>query len=226
MASVEGDLMSEVCRLCGGIEVEHFAQANGRDYLRCKDCRLVFLVHGQLPDLAVERTEYDLHCNDPDDQRYRAHLAKLAVPLVAGLATSARGLDFGCGPGPTISVMLGELGYEVVDYDPAFFADAALLERQYDFISCTEVVEHFHDPARDFALLASLLKPGGRLGIMTQMLSERIEFENWYYTREISHVAFYSVETFGWIGRRFGWKVEVLGDGVVFMENFSLKQVF
>jgi len=207
--------MSEACRLCSSENTGPFAYANNRDYLRCHQCDLVFVTQSQLPDLATERAEYRLHQNDPNDQRYCAHLAKLTTPLVKDLPKTAKGLDFGCGPGPTISVMLGEQGYEVADYDPAFYADEALLRENYDFISCTEVVEHFHNPARDFALLAGLLKPGGRLGIMTQLLNDEIDFKSWYYTREISHVAFYSVATMAWIGERFGWRVEGLGNDVV-----------
>ncbi|VAV92040.1 hypothetical protein MNBD_ALPHA08-1242 [hydrothermal vent metagenome] len=213
--------MGEPCRLCHNNDTVGFAKTNNRDYLACDTCKLVFVSQPQLPDLETEWAEYRLHQNDPNDQRYRAHLAKLTTPLVKDLSKIAKGLDFGCGPGPTISVMLGEQGYDVANYDPAFYADKTLLQRQYDFISCTEVVEHFHNPARDFALLAGLLKPGGRLGIMTQLLNDEIDFKSWYYTREISHVAFYSVATMAWIGERFGWRVEVLGNDVILFETPS-----
>ncbi len=207
--------MAEPCRLCFSESTAVFANANKRDYLRCGNCQLVFVDQSQLPDFTTERDEYRLHNNNCDDPGYRAHLAKLTRPLVKDLPKTARGMDFGCGPGPTISVMLGEQGYDVANYDPAFFADEALLQKQYDFIACTEVVEHFHNPAKDFALLANLLKPGGRLGIMTQMLSDEIDFESWYYPREISHVAFYSAETMAWIGEWFGWRVEIVDADVV-----------
>ncbi len=213
--------MSEPCRLCHNNDTVGFAKTNNRNYLTCNNCQLVFVTRSQLPDLKTERAEYRLHNNDPDDEGYRAHLSKLTVPLVADLPKTAKGLDFGCGPGPAISVMLGEQGYQVADYDPAFYADEALLQQQYDFIACTEVVEHFHHPAKDFELLSRLLKPGGRLGIMTQMLSDEIDFERWYYAREISHVAFYSAATMAWIGERFGWQVEVSGTGVVLFETPS-----
>jgi len=201
------------CRLCGGERVGHFARANRRDYLRCEDCRLVVVRQDQLPGRQEERAEVALHNNDPHDQRYRAHLAKLTKPLAAGLPDTAKGLDFGSGPGPAISHMLGEQGYKVANYDPAFAPDHHLLQSQYDFIACTEVVEHFHTPAKDFALLAQLLKPGGRLGVMTQMLSGAIDFEKWYYPREISHVA-----TFTWIAQRYGWQMEIIGPDVVIFE--------
>jgi len=49
------------------------------------------------------------------DPRYRRFLARLAEPLIAHLPKGARGLDFGCGPGPTLSLMLREAGFACAD---------------------------------------------------------------------------------------------------------------
>ena len=57
---------------------------------------------------ADEKAQYDLHENDPNDPGYRAFLDRLAGPLDKRLAPHSHGLDFGCGPGPTLSVMLEE----------------------------------------------------------------------------------------------------------------------
>jgi len=40
------------------------------------------------------------------------------------------------------------------------------LTRTCDFITCTEVAEHFHRPADEFRRLDALLKPGGWLALM------------------------------------------------------------
>ena len=191
---------------------------DGRRYHRCRHCDLTFLEPSQRPSAAVERAEYDLHQNEPHDPRYRRHLAKLTGPLLRGVSPGAEGLDFGSGPGPTIAVMLGEQGYRVCNYDPFFAPDRALLERRYDFITCTETVEHFHEPAREFALFHQLLRPGGRLGIMTVMLTEGTDFQRWWYRREISHVSFYSPKTFDWLGRCHGWSSTIQPPDVVIFE--------
>ena len=104
--------------------------------------------------------------------------------------------------------MLEERGLSVRDYDPFFRPDRTALERDYDFIGCTEVAEHFHHPAREFALLDRLLRPGGWLALMTGLLAEDEGFASWWYIREISHVAFYRRETMDWIATRFGWRAE------------------
>lgn len=189
-----------------------------RRYNRCRQCDLTFLDPSQRPSAVAERAEYDLHQNQPHDPRYRRHLAKLTEPLLRNVPPGAEGLDFGSGPGPTIAVMLGEQGFRVWNYDPFFAPDRAVLERRYDFITCTETAEHFHEPAREFSLFQNLLRPGGQLGIMTTMLTEGIDFQSWWYRREISHVSFYSPKTFDWIGRRHGWSTTIHPPDVVIFE--------
>ena len=62
-----------------------------------------------------------------NDAGYRRFLSKLADPLMARLAPGARGLDYGCGPGPALAAMLREAGHEVALYDPFFAPDPAPL---------------------------------------------------------------------------------------------------
>ncbi len=202
------------CPLCGALRAATFAQVEGRRYLRCRDCLLTFLAPGQLPDAATELATYRWHENDPGDPRYRAFLARLTAPLLPHLRPGMVGLDFGCGPGPTIGPMLSEHGLEVVDYDPFFRPCPAALERTYDFITCSETAEHFHAPGREFERLDRLLRPGGWLGVMTVMLEDDAGFAGWWYRRDPTHVSFYRRETMAWIAARFGWSLAFPGPTV------------
>ncbi|MBA4731810.1 MAG: 2-polyprenyl-3-methyl-5-hydroxy-6-metoxy-1,4-benzoquinol methylase, partial [Alcanivorax sp.] len=98
------------CRLCGRPGAELFASVEGRRYLRCPRCHLTFLGVTQLPARADEKAQYDLHRNEPDDPGYRRFLDQLGAPLCERLSAGARGLDFGCGPGPALARMLEERG--------------------------------------------------------------------------------------------------------------------
>ena len=203
------------CPLCASPRTAVFARTDdGRLYLRCPGCRLTFLAPDRLPDREAELATYRLHRNDPDDPRYRAFLARLTGPLLRHLRPGRVGLDFGCGPGPAIAPMLAGHGLEVVNYDPFFRPCAAALEHRYDFITCSEVVEHFHAPGREFDRLDRLLRPGGWLGVMTAMLEEDAGFAGWWYRRDPTHVCFYRRETMGWIAARFGWDVAFPGPTV------------
>ena len=200
------------CPLCGTEDaLTPFAEALGRRYLRCAHCRVTILDPAQLPTPEAERAEYGLHHNDPDNPGYRRFLAQMTAPLLERIAPGAEGLDFGCGPGPAIAAMLGERGFPVRNYDPFFHADAGALDRRYDFITCTEVAEHFHNPGAAFERLDGLLRPGGWLGLMTGVLHDDGAFATWSYIRELSHVAFYRPETLAWIAGRFDWTLESVG---------------
>lgn len=162
----------------------------------------------QRPEPAAEREHYGTHENHPTDARYRAFLGRLSGPLLERLPAGAEGLDYGSGPGPTLSVMLAENGFRMTIYDRFFAPDPKVLHGSYDFITCTEVVEHFHFPADEFDRLNRLLRPGGWLGVMTEMLREGCVFEDWHYVRDPTHVCFYRPGTMEWIAARYGWTVE------------------
>ena len=96
-----------------------------------------------------------------------------------------------------------------------FTNDAGLLERAYDFVTCTETVEHFRDPSRAFTTLISLVRPGGWIGILTQVLTDEVEFETWYYRLDFTHVSFYSRATLDWIATQHGLELDFRAPNVV-----------
>ena len=166
-----------------------------------------------------EKKIYELHDNDPADAGYRRFLAKLAEPLMARLPKGARGLDFGCGPGPALAQMFREAGFDMALYDPFFHPLPDALKTRYDFVTCTEVVEHLHRPAEVFDQLDSLLKPGGWLGIMTCFQTDDARFDNWHYRRDPTHVVFYRETTFQWLADHHGWQLEIPRKDVVLLKK-------
>ncbi len=210
-----GDAMH--CPLCAGSAPAPFHEDRRRPYLRCGDCALVFVPPEFYLDPQAERAQYDLHQNRVDDPAYRAFLSRLALPLAARLAPGARGLDFGCGPGPALACILREAGYEVSLYDPFYRPDLEVLRGQYDFISATEVVEHLHHPGRELARLWSLLVPGGWLGVMTKLAREPAAFAAWHYKNDPTHVCFFSVETWQWWARERDVGLEFHGADVILL---------
>ncbi len=195
------------CPLCGHFSGCH-ANDGRRTFFQCTCCELVFADPRSRLDPKAERAVYDLHENDPEDARYRRFLDQLARPLLSRLDPGMDGLDYGCGPGPTLSVMLEGAGMRMQLYDPHFAADPSVLDRRYDFVTCSEVAEHFYEPARDWAQMVDLVRPGGWLGIMTRLVDPRTPFDRWYYKNDPTHVSFYSSSTIAWVGTRFGLKIE------------------
>jgi len=203
------------CPLCGSRRIPPFAVREGRRFLRCRRCDLIFLDPAQRLGPGEERARYETHRNDPADPDYRAFLDRLLGPLVERLTQGARGLDYGSGPGPTLSRMLTEAGYPTVDYDPFFAPREEVLDRRWDFVTCSETAEHFFDPGREFRRLDRMLAPGGWLGLMTGIVTDDVDFGTWWYVRDPTHVAFYSPETLSWIAADRGWERVPVGDTVV-----------
>ena len=206
------------CTLCES-PARPFARVDRRDYFRCETCRLTFEDPARLPDADTEKAQYDLHDNNPADPGYRGFLAQLADPLCERLKPGDGGLDFGCGPGPALAQMLEERGFSCQTYDPIYAPNRGQLDSQYDFVTCTEVVEHLHHPAREWQQFARLVKPGGWLGIMTRWLIDDDAFPNWHYRRDPTHVCFWQPETFTWLARQQGWEVTLTGNPVVLMQK-------
>lgn len=163
----------------------------------CLHCHLRFKDPAIFLSQEAESSRYQSHDNNPADPGYRNFLNKLVAPLAPFLPAKFDSLDFGCGSGPTISLMLKELGGNTHDYDPLFFPHQSLLvAKKYDVVTSTEVVEHFKSPDVDWALLIGLVKPGGILAIMTQFLKTETDYATWWYKNDPTHIVFYREETF------------------------------
>jgi SAM-dependent methyltransferase len=167
-----------------------------------------------------ETLRYLHHGTDPYDAGHRAFLTERLGALLGRLEPGARGLDYGSGPAATLAVMLAERGYVVERFDPCFAPNDQLLDATYDFVTCTEVVEHFHEPRRDLTTIARLLRPGSWLAVTTLVAADDTDFASWWYARDETHVSFYRRETFAWIARRFRWTlVEVSASGALFVSR-------
>ena len=212
------------CSLCLS-PTEYFTNWQTRTYFRCSTCSLIQLDSADHPSIGEEKSEYMMHNNDPEDQGYRKFLSRVTTPVLKWLKknhlSTAELLDFGCGPGPTISVVLAEEGWTMENYDPMFFPNAALLENQYDLVVCTEAVEHFFTPRVTWRVLIGLLKKKGRLVVMTHVSdkkSEPVDFVHWHYIREQSHVSLYHTDTMRWIAKEYGLSLSVTDRNVFCFE--------
>ena len=211
--------MMLTCPLCASVDTAPFHSDARRDYQRCGRCALVFVPPAQRLDPAAERAVYDQHENSPDDPGYRRFLTRIYAPLRERLAPGAPGLDFGAGPGPTLSVMFEEAGHPMAIYDPFYAPDEGVLARRYAFITATEVVEHLFAPGEELERLVDRLEPGGWLGLMTKRVTTPEAFVGWHYILDPTHVCFFSEATFTWFARRHDLRVHFPADDVVLLQR-------
>jgi len=207
------------CILCLCTKTSLVLKSDLFNYLACQECGLYFAEPDERLSPTEEKQRYDHHQNNPDDPNYRKFLNQLYKPLNNRLPPGRFGLDFGSGPGPTLSVMFEEAGHRMNIFDPFYANNPAVFDEQYDFITTTETAEHLFHPREEFDMLWKILKSGGYLGIMTLLLSDPDLFDSWFYRKDDTHVAFYQKKTFEWLADHLGAEVEFIGDRVIILRK-------
>jgi transcription initiation factor TFIIIB Brf1 subunit/transcription initiation factor TFIIB len=205
------------CPLCDNKNTSDYCEDNRRSFYVCECCQLVFVSSDQWLSSEDEKAVYDKHQNTPNDQAYRKFLSRLFIPLLEKLKPGDAGLDFGCGPGPTLSVMFEEQGFPVQLYDIFYNNNPSVLKRHYQFITATEVIEHLQRPGAVVSQLWQLLKPGGTLGVMTKLLINKEAFLSWHYKNDQTHVCFFSRQTFNWLANELDAQLTIVGNDVILL---------
>ena len=207
------------CPLChsGGATKQFISE--GREFFECAICDLLFVGSSHFLTKEEEKKRYDCHENDSSDQRYRTFLSRIKVPLTPKLSPGMNGLDFGCGASDAMARIFQESGFSMERYDPIYGPQLSKASSKFDFITCSEVVEHFRAPAREFELMHSLLREGGWLAVMTNIRDEYRSDSTWWYLRDRTHICFYAEQTFNWIGNAMGFRVELGAANVVLLQK-------
>jgi len=203
-----------LCPLCQFCDLLPYYHNKEVEYLQCVRCALVFVPTQYHLSAVDEKLRYDTHQNNPEDGGYRAFLSQVFTPVISQISPGGKGLDFGCGPGPTLSLMFEEAGYSVDLFDKFYADNLAVFGRQYDFITVTEVVEHLRRPKFELERLLGMLKKGGVLAVMTQMITKEVVFSSWYYKNDPTHICFFSKKTMCYLARQWGVKVTFYADNV------------
>lgn len=207
--------MMQPCPLCSGESANYYRHIN-RQFLQCSNCESVFLHPDDYLSEEAEKKHYLNHNNDPDDVRYQNFVAPIVKPILNDFKPEHSGLDFGSGTGSPIMKLLKDAGYGIVQYDLFFHNYPELLEKKYDYIACSETAEHFKEPYKEFQQLRNLLKPNGKLYIMTDRFDPNRDFGTWFYKTDHTHVFLYHAKAFEWIMNEFGFSsLEIEGKVVI-----------
>lgn len=208
-----------LCPLCEHREHRSFSNDKHREYYQCENCELIFVSPNQWPNPIDEKARYMHHNNDDENEGYVRFLSRIIVPLSTRVNDKAAGLDYGCGPNPVLSKLLGKRGYQMTHFDPFFFNDSDLLDQKYDFIVSTEVAEHMFDPQREFEFLFSRLNNNGVLALMTSLYTDDISFNSWHYKNDETHVCFYTKKAIKWISTYFNVEADIILPDLIFFKH-------
>ncbi len=208
--------MINYCPLCSGTSTI-FYQKNKQLFYKCDNCFGIFLDKSLRPNRNDELLRYKEHNNDINDKRYQKFVLPITSSIIKDFTKNNKGLDFGAGTGPVISKVLKDNNFSIEQYDPFFHNYPDLLNKKYDYIACCEVIEHFYNPGKEFKLLKKLLLQNGILYCMTDIYNENINFDNWYYKNDPTHVFIYHKKTIDWIKENFGFnKTTIKGRLITF----------
>lgn len=176
----------------------------------------------------------------PANEEFRHGWVIKSMTSLARDSTNRKLLDVGAGASPYRDALLG-LGYEYHSHDfnsysPQTESSPGGLQNEtwsyhshdfvcdildipslhkYDFIVCTEVLEHVPDPVRAFSHMVSLLNPGGVLVVTVPFMSLMNQAPYWFQ----SGLSPFWFEYWGARNSLATIEISVFGDYVDFMNQ-------
>lgn len=200
------------CVLCGSDGADIFFTDRRRAYLRCPTCDLVFVAREQMLSRTDERARYDQHHNTATDLAYVSYIDACIAELRRLPLAGARILDFGCGQHAVMTARLREQGLDCTAYDPLYQLGTHALADTYDVVAAVEVVEHLRELRQELDGIARSLAPGGRLFVRTLLRCADVPFATWWYKNDLTHVNFFSADTWEFVARTWDLVCEYRDD--------------
>ncbi len=199
------------CILCNNSSVsplkftKNYRKLGIRSFIHCSECDLIFVPKQFHLSSIDEAARYTLHNNTLSNQGY-VNMFMEKIALIRQYCPEVKSvLDYGCGHEPVLSLLLKKNGLLCDVYDPFFFPKNP--ESTYDLVISTEVFEHFKDVRTELGKISSLIKSRGFLAIMTSFHGGVDDFKVWWYHSDPTHICFFSMKTFEWISKQFGYKI-------------------
>jgi len=195
------------CKICGSKTRQVYDTQMKKCYHICLDCQYIFLDDGEYVSRRDEKERYMEHNNSYENQGYRSFLEGFLDQAVFPYGQSfASALDFGSGPEPVLSrIMKEKHGIETDIYDLHFSPEKVHIDKSYDLIVATEVLEHLKDPVETMEELSACLKKGGLLAVMTLFhYNDDEAFLGWHYRRDKTHIGFFTPRTLEKLGDLVG----------------------
>ncbi len=201
--------MSTLCKICSS-ETREIHHKTFGIYHVCDYCDFISKdKHDHITE-QEQLTIYNSHQNSIDDPIYVEYFNRfLNESVFPFIGNGKKGLDFGSGPSPVLALLMSDTyGYNMDIYDLFYSPQKSYLNKTYDLITSTELVEHLEDPLAYFSLFIKLLNDEGILAIMTNFHQKNDkEFMNWHYIRDRSHISFYNYRTFEVIAEKLYLKI-------------------
>jgi len=197
------------CKICFSDTTHLVDEKTSKVYHKCINCDYIFLDKLFYIDEEREKKHYDKHHNNLESDGYVKMFEDLVQEFVLPQKDFIKSsLDYGCGEGEVLPIILERNGINCDRYDLFYFPNKTYEDKVYDLIVSTEVIEHLANPIDILKELIFHLKKGGFLVIMTAFHPLEIQdFFKWWYIRDITHIGFFTVGTFEYLAQEMGLKV-------------------
>ncbi|HSR62332.1 MAG TPA: class I SAM-dependent methyltransferase [Gammaproteobacteria bacterium] len=236
------------CAVCSSSAITDLAHKRDYRFRRCSDCGFIFL--DPMPSQETLNEQYI----DPgteaeptyDKASSRMRRAVLKLPRFFPYAYKKDTLDLGCGGGFVAAVLAlvarsstgVDISRNAIDYarkrfhQPEFvcsnFADLLNMEKRFDFIYSSEVIEHVSDVNLYMQVLQRLIKPGGYVYITTPDSGHPAvpaDISQWDVFAPPIHVQFFNRETATVLFTRYGFTIRKFyrnkKPGLIFLAQFD-----
>ncbi len=197
------------CKICKSTTTKIVDSKKDRLYHRCSVCDYISLDDKFYLDKSLEKKHYDNHHNNLQSLGYVEMFERLISEYIAPYRSKIdKALDFGCGEGEVLPILLQRDGICCDRYDYFYFPKKVYEGSSYDLIVSTEVFEHLSNPMEVFTELVSHLNKDGYLLLMSSFHPSNEElFLKWFYIKDVTHIGFFSMKTFNYIAKRLNLKI-------------------
>jgi len=216
------------CPMCRAAAAGSFARKNGYALSRCAACGFLFVDPVPTPaDLArLYRAEAGITADSYPKASSRFRRAFIKAVKFARYIRGRDAIDVGCGGGFVAEAMrrvgARAMGLDISERAIAYarrrfpaceFACGTLEDfqktgRSFDFVYCSEVIEHVADADAFVAALARICRPGGRLFVTTPDIGHwRVpkDLVSWSLVDPPRHVRYFNAESLGLLLGRHGF---------------------
>jgi SAM-dependent methyltransferase len=198
-----------ICKICSSITERIENIKKSIIYYKCKKCDFIFIDEESIYSPEKEELRYLKHNNTLSNPGYVEMFENFIEKYIVCYNNKIKSiLDFGCGSVPVLAKLLKDRGFIVDIYDKYFFPEKEYLNKRYDLIVLSEVIEHLKNPLKELKHLKGFLNKDGKFIIMTLFhTGNKNEFLKWWYKEDFTHISFFSQKTFKYLTKLLNMKL-------------------